>query len=160
MIFAGDFQLPPVGGASLYSETVGTQVHAGLKTAGQEAAIGKALWHQVTTVVILRQNMRQKTQTPEDALLHTALVNMRYGKCTSEDICFLNTRVAGTRPGQPRLANKGFRNVSIITAFNASKDIINQLGSEHFAKETGQTLTHFYSVDKFGEEENPATENK
>jgi len=30
----------------------------------QEAAIGKALWHQVTTVVILRKNMRQRTQTP------------------------------------------------------------------------------------------------
>ena len=44
---------------------------------GQQAAIGKALWHQVTTVVILRENMRQKKQTPEDAKLHTALENMR-----------------------------------------------------------------------------------
>jgi hypothetical protein len=35
IVFAGDFaQLPPVGGASLYSSTVGTQVHAGLKPAG------------------------------------------------------------------------------------------------------------------------------
>jgi hypothetical protein len=59
MIFAGDFaQLPPVGGASLYSNQVGTQNHAGLKPAQQEAAIGKALWHQITTVVILRENMR------------------------------------------------------------------------------------------------------
>ncbi|KAF8240299.1 hypothetical protein L208DRAFT_1234045 [Tricholoma matsutake] len=165
MIFAGDFHLPPVGGASLYSETVGTQVHVGLKTAGQEAAIGKALWHQVTTVavVILRQNMRQKTQTlefNEDAKLQTALENIRYAACTMKDIQFLWSRIAGRQKGQPRLANKRFRNVSIITAFNASKDRINQLGSEHFAKETGQTLTHFYSVDKFGEEENPATENK
>jgi hypothetical protein len=58
------------------------------------------------------------------------------------------------------LADKSFRNVSIITAFNAPKDRINQLGSEWFAKETGQTLTHFYSVDQFGEEENPATDKK
>jgi hypothetical protein len=43
---------------------------------------------------------------------------------------------------------------------NAPKDWINQLGSERFAKETGQTLTHFYSVDRFGEEENPAIEKK
>src|SRR6202021_3556329 len=70
MIFAGDFaQLPPVGGASLYSSMVGTQVHSGIKSHHQEAAIGKALWHQVTTVVILRENMRQKLQTPEDAAL-------------------------------------------------------------------------------------------
>ena len=46
MIFAGDFaQLPPVGGASLYSDVVKTQLHAGLKPAQQEAVIGKALWH-------------------------------------------------------------------------------------------------------------------
>ncbi|KAF8240026.1 hypothetical protein L208DRAFT_1556631 [Tricholoma matsutake] len=54
MIFTGDFaQLPPVIGqehVSLYSCTVGmnaTLLH------DQEAAIGKALWHQVATVVIL-----------------------------------------------------------------------------------------------------------
>ena len=77
-----------------------------MKTAGQEAAIGKALWHQVTTVVILRENMRQKTQTDEDALLRTALVNMRYGRCTPEDVQFLRTRIAGKRPGQPDVAAK------------------------------------------------------
>jgi hypothetical protein len=83
MIFAGDFaQLPPVGGSALYSGTVGTQAHSGLTSYAQETAVGKALWHQVTTVVILRENMRQKTQTPQDAKFRTALVNMRYGKCT------------------------------------------------------------------------------
>ena len=60
MIFAGDFtQLPPVIGhkhASLYSRTVGNNA---VSLREQEAAIGKALWHQVITVVILRQNMRQ-----------------------------------------------------------------------------------------------------
>lgn len=79
IIFAGDFaQLPPVGGASLYSDVVKTQLHAGLKPIQQEAVIGKALWHQdqVTTVVILRENMRQTSQTAEDAALHIAFVNM------------------------------------------------------------------------------------
>ena len=56
-----------------------------------KTAIGKALWHQVTTVVSLRENMRQKTQIPEDAKLHTALDNMRYAACTLEDIKFLKT---------------------------------------------------------------------
>ena len=32
-------------------------------------------WHQVTTVVILKENMRQKTQTAEDNKLRTALEN-------------------------------------------------------------------------------------
>ena len=39
---------------------------------------------------------------------------------------------------------------SIITAFNAQKDRINELGSAHFAAEIGQTLTDFYSIDRFG----------
>ena len=161
MVFAGDFaQLPPVGGASLYSDVVGTQVHAGLKPAQQEAAIGKALWHQVTTVVILRENMRQKTQTPEDAKLRTTLVNMRYGKCTPEDIRFLKSRVAGKRPGQPNIAAKEFRNVAIICGRHTQKDQFNLLGSERFANDTSQKLTNFYSIDKWGKEVDPADKDK
>jgi hypothetical protein len=33
---------------------------------------------------------------------------------------------------------------------NAQKDRINELGSAQFAAETGQALTHFYSIDRFG----------
>ncbi len=158
IIFAGDFaQLPPVGGASLFSQTVGTQVHAGLKLAGQESAIGKALWHQVTTVVILRENMRQKTQSKQDAQLRTALINMRYGKCTTEDIKFLRSLQAGKRPGQPKVSAKDFRNVSVICGRHTQKDEINSLGCQRFADETGQKLTHFYSIDKWGKEKDPAT---
>ena len=161
MIFAGDFaQLPPVGGASLYSNQVGTQNHAGLKPAQQEAAIGKALWHQITTVVILRENMRQKTQTLKDAKLRTALVNMRYGQCTSEDIVFLRSRVAGKRPGQPNIATKEFRNVAIICGKHTQKDQINALGTERFAADTNQKLTNFYSIDKWGKESDPAEKAK
>src|ERR1700759_2183801 len=161
MVFAGDFaQLPPVGGPSLYSNTVGTQVHAGLKPVGQEAAIGKALWHQVTTVVILRENMRQKIQTAQDEALRTALVNMRYGKCTPEDIRFLRSRIAGKRPGQPNVASKEFRNVAILCGRHTQKDQINMLGCERFAQDTGQKLTNFYSIDKWGKDVDPASKTK
>jgi hypothetical protein len=55
MVFAGDFaQLPPpLGGelVSLYSCMIG---HSGTTQKSQEDALGRALWHQVTTVVILR----------------------------------------------------------------------------------------------------------
>jgi hypothetical protein len=161
IIFAGDFaQLPPVGGTSLYSGSVGTQIDSGLKPHYQEAAIGKALWHQITTVVILRENMRQKTQTPEDASLRTALVNMRYGACTPEDIRFLRKRIAGKRPDQPNVAAKNFRNVAIICGVHSQKDRINQLGCERFADDTNQKLTHFYSMDKWGKESDPANKTK
>jgi len=58
MIFAGDFaQLKPVFGSPLYSQTVGTSIDAAMSVRSQQSAIGKALWHQITTIVILRQNM-------------------------------------------------------------------------------------------------------
>lgn len=60
MIFVGNFaQLPPVIGhkhVSLYSHMVGRNATS---LYDQEVAISKALWHQVTTVVILHQNARQ-----------------------------------------------------------------------------------------------------
>ena len=78
MVFSGDFaQLPPaVGGEHvfLFSRTIGT-VSTDVKS--QEEVIGKALWHQITTVVILRQNMHQKKQSKEDTKLRAALENMR-----------------------------------------------------------------------------------
>jgi hypothetical protein len=161
MIFAGDFaQLPPVGATSLYSGSVGTQADSGLTSESQMTATGKALWHQVTTVVILRENMRQRTQTPDDAAFRTALVNMRYGACTPADIKFLRSRIAGRCPEQPNVAAKNFRNVAIICGVHTHKDMINQLGCQRFAEETGQKLTNFYSIDKWGKEEDPAYKKK
>lgn len=150
-IFAGDFaQLPPAMSAPpLYAGNVGTQLTSSQTIKGQEAAIGKALWHQVTTVVILRQNMRQKNQSEEDTKLRMALENMRYRACTPQDIVFLRSRIAGKGPNDPKLAQRRFRNVSIITAYNAQKDMINQLGCERFAAENNQTLTSFYSIDRW-----------
>ena len=74
MIFAGDFaQLPPpVSGKPFYSHEIGRVIHRTHSHLDQKASIGKALWHQFTTVVILKENMRQKSQTPEDAKLWTA----------------------------------------------------------------------------------------
>ena len=85
MVFAGDFaQLPlAVGGegVSLYSCSIGS-IASNMKS--QEEAIGKALWHQVTTVFILRHNMRQKVQSLLDNQLQTALENMHYKACTPD----------------------------------------------------------------------------
>ena len=148
ILFAGDFaQLPPpVGGEniSLYSHTVGK---IATNERGQQEALGRALWHLVTTVVILRKNMRQKTQSKEDDQYRTALNNMRYKDCTPADIQFLHSLITSKMPGKHSIASPNFRFVSIITAKNAQKDEINQLGVERFAQEAGQQLVHFYSED-------------
>ncbi|KAF9470389.1 hypothetical protein BDN70DRAFT_821438, partial [Pholiota conissans] len=113
----------------------------------QESTIGKLLWQQITTVVILKENMRQRSQTPEDAKLRTALENMRYGACTPADIAFLRTLQAGVTSTAKHIYEATFRHVSIITAWNAQKDRINELGCLRFAKDVGYDLTHFYSID-------------
>ena len=63
--------------------------------------------------------------------------------------CVLCTCITGPGTSRPKLAEKDFRNVSIITAWNSQKDRINELGSIRFAKETNQHFTDFYSVDKW-----------
>ena len=148
MVFSGDFaQLPPaIGGehVSLYSRTIGT---ISTDNKSQEEAIGKALWHQITTVVILRQNMRQSQQSAEDTMMQTALENLRYKACTPVDINFWRTKISSSSPGRSSICNKDFRDVSIITGTNLQKDEINRLGAIRFARETGQDLVDFYSED-------------
>jgi len=148
MLFSGDFgQLPPaVGGekVSLYSRVIGA-ISSNSKS--QEEAIGKALWHQVTTVVILRQNMRQTNQSTEDDQFRKCLENLRYKSCTTKDIAFCRSLISAQIPGRPCIADDDFRNISIITARNIHKDEINRLGAIRFANESGQMLVDFFSED-------------
>ncbi|KAJ7662404.1 hypothetical protein B0H17DRAFT_1162949 [Mycena rosella] len=126
MVVAGDFaQLPPMSGPSLYSGRLKLQVTDVMDQRNQNA---------FSTVVILRENMRQQTNSPADNSLRTALENMRY--------------VAGFRPEDPKLFSAEFRNVSIITARNSPKDMLNLLGAQRFAADNKQTLVEFYSVDR------------
>ena len=150
VIFAGDFaQLPPVKGHSLYHHEVSSVVHTTYSIQGQEASVGKATWHQFTTVVMLRQNMRQNKQSVGDTKLRKCLENMRYQNCTAEDIALLRTRIVGRGMGRPQLSDSPFRNVSIITRWNAYRDKINQMGVERFVQETGRPIYTFYSSDKW-----------
>ena len=149
IILAGDFaQLPPTNGNPLYSNTVSKGQDTSMSVFEQESFIGQLMWHQITTVVILKQNMRQKTQSEEDGKLRMALENMRYAACTPEDVVFLRSRIVGSSLSAPSLSDPDFRHVSIITLWNAQKDKINDLGCERYAADTGQKLTTFYSLDK------------
>ncbi|KAJ7938554.1 hypothetical protein B0H13DRAFT_1587555 [Mycena leptocephala] len=113
----------------------------------QKSAIGKIIWQQFTTVVLLKQNMHQTKNSEGDEKLRTCLANMRFGACTQSDLDYLRSRTISRRPGHPTFEDPRFRYVSIITALNAQKDKINELGCKKFAEETNQTLTHFYSDD-------------
>ena len=54
----------------------------------QESTLGKLIWHQITTVVIPTQNMRQTEISENEQKFCTASTNMRYAACTKEDWMF------------------------------------------------------------------------
>src|SRR6266540_2562892 len=91
--------------------------------------------------------MRQNRQSDDDTKLRVALKNMRYKACKPDDIIFLWTWISCNVPGRPSVSQESFRNVSIITGTNLHKDEINCLGAQHFAYETGQSMTDFFSDD-------------
>lgn len=147
VILCGDFaQLPPVKGLSLYSRRVQMQQTARQTVAEQENTIGKHIWLQFTTVVMLTENMRQTASEPDEEAFRAALENLRWHACTPADIAVIRSRLAGKDPSLSVDA-PGFKNVSIITALNRDKDQINATGSARFAAETGQELVDFYSTD-------------
>ncbi|OJT12395.1 ATP-dependent DNA helicase pfh1 [Trametes pubescens] len=154
VILAGDFaQLAPPGMApAVYSNSVGAWSKAASQH-DQECAIGKALWQQFTTVVILRENMRQRGLSNEDARFRVALENMRYGRCTADDLSLFQSRVWYPNTNDNRLLLPEFRDVSIITARNAHRDGINNVKAKEFAARTGKKLYRFYSVDTWGRRE-------
>jgi len=151
IIFAGDFaQLPPTNGSPLYSNAVSRIQKNTMTKRDQESTIGRILWHQITTVVILTQNMRQTEMSEDDKNFRIALGNMRYAACTNDDLEFLKTLYVNRNKKEKTLSDSNFRNVSVITSLNTQKDQINESCSFRFARETKRQLTHFYSIDKVG----------
>ncbi|KAH9829284.1 uncharacterized protein C8Q71DRAFT_799772 [Rhodofomes roseus] len=151
VILSGDFaQLPPPGRGQypLYSDSVGTMT-SGVKPYQATSIMGKALWQQFTTVVILRQNMRQRGISEEDQQFRSALENMRYRACTPQDIAVLESRIAGSSCLAPSLLDANFREISIITSYNLDRDAMNEEGAERFAREHHRVLHHFHSIDQW-----------
>ncbi|VDB90195.1 unnamed protein product [Peniophora sp. CBMAI 1063] len=152
IIFAGDFaQLPPLhtSGPTLYSSLVSSVIHTTNSATTQKRSIGKALWHQVTVVVMLKENMRQRNASEEDIKFRKLLVNLRMNRCDREDIELMHSRVA--RPNHPDidLNHPDFVHASMITCRNVNRDLLNEIGSYKFAHATNQELTTFYAVDAF-----------
>lgn len=148
IMFSGDFgQLPPVMTTRLYA--ILNDIRA--SNAHQTKAVGRSLWEQVTTVVVLRQNMRQCQSGSDDEKLKTLLTNVRYKSCTDEDILFLLSMMPTECGGHRDVNSIVTRTSSIITATNAARDAINEKCAIRFAHETGQTLTTFFAIDRLNE---------
>ncbi|EIW54149.1 uncharacterized protein TRAVEDRAFT_132365, partial [Trametes versicolor FP-101664 SS1] len=151
VIVAGDFgQLPPPGAGhlALYSDSVGAW-SSSLSLKGQMNVIGQALWHQFTTVVILRQNMRQSGLNDGDKRYRKALENARMKDCDSHDIALFRSRIVGVSSKSPALHPPGSEPVSVITALNSHRDAVNEVGSQLLSQSLGLELEEFYSLDSW-----------
>ncbi len=151
VIVAGDFgQLPPpgIGQIPLYSDKVDSR-SSSQTNVGQMNAMGQALWRQFTTVVLLRENMRQRGLSDNDRLFRRALENLRVKECTEADRALFRSRIV-RRSHQLKFTTIG--GTSIITARNSHRDAINNLGSRMFALHRGQKLHTFRSVDTWSSE--------
>jgi hypothetical protein len=91
--------------------------------------------------------MRQVDKNPVEQKFRDMLCNLRYSACTKADIEIFKSRVVSL---QNRLSLDGsdFKNVSIITARNQDKDQFNEDHSIQFAREVGENLHDFYSMDE------------
>ncbi|KAJ3559086.1 hypothetical protein NM688_g551 [Phlebia brevispora] len=149
VVLAGDFgQLPPpgVGQASLYSSSVGTNISARTGN-GQRKALGKAVWHMFDTHVMLRENMHQTGVSLEDIQYRRMLTNARLKACDDDDLQVLDRITIGLGKPDDAFGKENFSNHSVITAWNAHRDAINEYRVPRFAQEKGEELHHFYSID-------------
>jgi hypothetical protein len=147
VVLCGDFaQLTPVKGVPLYSGDLFSGKNS-MTTSDQENAIGKSIWQQFTNVVLLKQNMQQRSMSPEDQAYRVALENMQYKACTSTDVALLYSLSSNTKDEKDKLKSNLFRAISILTSQNKYRDKINDMGSDRYAHSTGQTLSQFYSID-------------
>ncbi|KAI9058816.1 hypothetical protein FKP32DRAFT_1581304 [Trametes sanguinea] len=94
--------------------------------------------------------MRQKGMSAVDVAFRAALANMRYAKCTTDDVALLRTRVLSNSGNSALTSLAGYEDVAIITARNIHRDAINADGAERFARRHGKELHYFYSKDSWG----------
>ena len=126
MIFAGDFgQLPPLhtSGPALYNPMVSSVIHTTNSVSTQKKSIGKALWHQFTVVVLLKQNMRQTSE--EDQKFRKLLVNLRMNSCDVEDFELMHSRVPHPDHPDIDMDHPDVRHSNMITCWNTNSDLLN-----------------------------------
>ncbi|KAJ3559813.1 hypothetical protein NM688_g118 [Phlebia brevispora] len=149
VVLCGDFgQLPPpgLGQTSLYSSSVGNLTSA-TTLQGQKKALGKAVWHMFDTHVLLRQNMRQLGTSLDDEKYRRLLTNVRLKACDQLDFAVLDS-ITLKAEDDMRVLDSKFKDVSIITAWNAHRDAINNFATRPFAESHRSELHEFHSVDR------------
>ncbi|KIM23130.1 hypothetical protein M408DRAFT_77987 [Serendipita vermifera MAFF 305830] len=152
VLFTGDFgQLKPVGERCLYSNELVDCVSAATSasTRGQNELLGATIWRQVTDVVILQKNQRQR----DDPLYASLLGRVRSGSCFVDknnpnersDHSILSGRVLSRLTSADSIL---FSDAPIVVGRRAIRDPLNNLLLRSAAQKLGVSVHNYHSIDR------------
>lgn len=160
MLFFGDFgQLMPVQEAPVFTRKYDVQLNpsAHLSTREQETAQGAYLWQKVSSVIILKENWRQKSDPQYAGILGRIREghSCKYGHCDSPsktcnqvDFEKLLSRSLESANGLPKSEWATFAAAPIIVGTKSIRDALNEIKVKHHAKVSGVPWHYYYCEDR------------
>jgi ATP-dependent DNA helicase PIF1 len=163
VVFFGDLgQLKPVKALSFFSHELVSHIlpHTVMTVGGQSALIGAYLWRMVRDVVILRKNWRAQTDPRFINLLARVREGIAWdgrGSMTPKQLGNgENYGVSDFVTLEGRLFHRlsvadqrRFSDAPVIVATKVSRDLINMRFAKQCAKDRGQTLATYKSIDRY-----------
>ena len=135
-------------------------------TANPAVVTGRGLWLQVTNVIILTENMRQR----DDPRYFELLQRLRINQCTEDDWALLCTRsinpAACDKDGRDGLlpsqveSSIGFQYAPLIVGRNSIRASLNIAYAHALAKRHQLPLIWATAVDRFGDQTDLATKRR
>lgn len=140
VILCGDFhQFPPV--ATAKNETLYFPIHSGVDTLEQQ--VGRKIYEEFTTVVILKQQMRVVDNVWKDILSR-----LRHGRVSRSDIDILRGLVLG-HPNCPatNFDDAEWKKAALVTSRHGVRRAWNDTALRKHCKETGHRIYICHSDD-------------
>ena len=140
VLFAGDFaQFPPVSDYPLYyGSSQDTPLKPSKGQSQNDRELGRSLWHQLTHVIILDEQMRVTDKGYQELLERVAI-----GKGTQNDYQFLQTRIVEILD----IHDTQFQEAPMITPGNILVNASNRMHATSEAQSCGYQLLLRYPTD-------------
>lgn len=126
VIIAGDFhQFPPVVGTG---QGRGALYAPALENHGVKAVLGRSIYESFTTVVLLKQQFRNRDPVWQQ-ILHRA----RYGQCSAEDLAVIKSTILDPERDKDLFTahNSPWQTAVLVTPRHAVRNRWNELASRN-----------------------------
>ncbi|KAE8193415.1 hypothetical protein CF335_g5595 [Tilletia laevis] len=140
IMLAGDLcQLPPVGQTALYTKSYSPWKPA---ESGSKAALGRATWLQVDTVVEFTEQMRMKDET-----MANALSRLRLRQCTDADVRLFNTNVVRSASYSTGVTLQDSPETVVLARTNETVRVLNHKKATSEGLATGKFIAVAHAED-------------